>query len=147
MSLLLVLAAAAQHPCVATDFKLPPPFSAWTKARAPAGSMLVGTAYRLELGPSPRSEASKAVDADGSFNGFAPLRIDRAGRYGVALSHAAWIDVTRGKEAALRSIAHGHGPACSTIRKVVDFDLSAGTYLVQIGNSPAAEVKVMIVRR
>jgi hypothetical protein len=46
-------------------------------------------------------------------------------------------------DAALRSVEHGHGPACSGIRKIVWFSLPAGLATVQISNAPGETVRVM----
>ncbi len=58
----------------------------------------------------------------------------------------AWIDVVRdGKP--LESIAHGHGPACSGIRKIVDFALQPGRYLVSIDGNEAPEVSILVAAK
>ena len=139
----IILDAAAATSCAATDQALPAPLQAWATPRG-ASALAPGRAASLMLGPQPVAGERPASRA---FSGHFPLRIAQAGRYGIAFSHAAWIDVTRGKEPALVSVAHGHGPACSSIRKIVDFDLRPGNYRVQFTNSPAANVRAMVVRR
>ena len=47
--------------------------------------------------------------------------------------------------AALPSVHHGHGPACTPIRKLVDWDLKPGRYLLQLTGEPAT-VQVQIVK-
>ena len=44
------------------------------------------------------------------------------------------------------STAHGHGPACSTIRKMVDFSLQPGRYVLQISANAEAEISVLVTR-
>lgn len=44
------------------------------------------------------------------------------------------------------SVAHGHGPACSTIRKTVDFDLKPGRYLLQVARSRTEAIRIMVSR-
>jgi hypothetical protein len=44
----------------------------------------------------------------------------------------------------LTSIAHGHGPDCSGIRKMVDFRLEAGSYVLQIVGNGAPTVRVLV---
>lgn len=142
----LIFAAAAATPqCAAMDQGLPNELSAWTKASPASAPLVPGVAYTLPLRPSPVPE-SKAANA-GTFGGFVPLKITQAGSYGVALSDRGWIDLTLGKEPALKSTNHGHGPPCSTIRKIVNFDLKRGNYMLQITDSPAANVKVLVIRR
>ncbi len=45
----------------------------------------------------------------------------------------------------VRSTAHGHGPDCTGIGKMVDFPLQPGDYLVQFSESltPASEIMVV----
>ncbi|HTU11102.1 MAG TPA: homogentisate 1,2-dioxygenase [Allosphingosinicella sp.] len=74
------------------------------------------------------------------------LEIEQAGTYGVAIDQGAWIDVTR-DGTALRSTAHGHGPACSTIRKIVDFALEPGRYTITLSRTDAPAVRLLVVRR
>jgi homogentisate 1,2-dioxygenase len=63
----------------------------------------------------------------------------------VALGSGAWIDVLKGK-AAMASVAHGHGPDCSGIRKMVDFRLSPGRYTLQIAANGEQTLPLMIAR-
>lgn len=81
--------------------------------------------------------------ADGTYGGLALLRIEADGTYRVALGSAAWIDIARDGE-TISSTAHGHGPACSGVRKIVDFALTRGTYLVQIAGAPSASLEIMV---
>lgn len=74
------------------------------------------------------------------------LEIEQAGTYGVALDTGAWIDVAQ-SGTALRSTAHGHGPACSTIRKIVDFALQPGRYTITLSRTQAANVRLLVIRR
>lgn len=143
----LIFAAAATatgQQCSAFDQTLPKELSAWTEAK-PADAFVPGQAYTLSLRPSPVPESTTAKT--GTFGGFVPLMILKPGSYGIALSDRGWIDVTRGKEPAIKSTGHGHGPPCSTIRKIVNFDLTAGTYMLQVSDSPVASVKVLVVKR
>lgn len=77
-----------------------------------------------------------------SYGGLFTLSVKTAARVGVGLSEPAWVDIVTGDQ-AVPSIAHGHGPECSGIRKIVWFDLPAGVHLLQIADSPAREVRVM----
>lgn len=49
--------------------------------------------------------------------------------------------------AAQPAAAHGHGPACSGIRKMVEYDVTPGRYLVQIVNAPELSIRAMAVLR
>lgn len=80
-----------------------------------------------------------------SQGGLAMFQVTRAGTYRVALGSAAWIDVVRAGK-SLPSSAHGHGPACTGIRKIVDFRLTPGRYVLQLSGSAAATLPVLIAR-
>jgi hypothetical protein len=73
------------------------------------------------------------------------FKVERAGTYRIALASAAWIDVLRGKT-AVESSSHGHGPDCSGIRKMVDFPLQPGRYVIQIAANGAQVLPFMILR-
>ena len=49
--------------------------------------------------------------------------------------------------ATVVSTAHGHGPPCSGIRKVVDFTLTPGRYVVQLTTGGDPVVGVIAFRR
>ena len=73
-----------------------------------------------------------------SSTGVSPSsRSDRIGN--------AWVDVVRAGR-ALASSAHGHGPACTGIRKIVDFRLQPGRYVLQVSGGTSASVPVLIAR-
>lgn len=80
-----------------------------------------------------------------SNGGIFTFNVPTAGRYRIALGAGAWIDVLKGAVPAA-SVAHAHGPACSTIRKMVDFKLQPGRYLLQIAGSSAATLPMMVSR-
>jgi hypothetical protein len=78
--------------------------------------------------------------------GLLSFRIDRAGTYRIGLGAGAWIDVVKDGK-TLESTAHGPGPACSGIRKVVDFPLQPGLYILQISASPSDQIGVILTPR
>lgn len=80
------------------------------------------------------------------FGGMIPIVVEKPGRLVVALDAGAWIDLVR-DGAAVKSATHGHGPACSGIRKMVEFDVTRGRYLLQIVNAPTASIHAMAVLR
>lgn len=80
------------------------------------------------------------------FGGIIPIDVKRAGRLVVALDAGAWIDLVR-DGAIVKSMTHGHGPACSGIRKMVEFDVTQGRYQLQIVNAPTASIHAMAVLR
>lgn len=74
-----------------------------------------------------------------------PLRITEAGRYGIAADGKIWIDI-RANAAPLASVGHGHGPACSGIRKIVWFTLAVGTYELALSKAEATSARLLFVR-
>ncbi len=73
------------------------------------------------------------------------LHVVRAGIYRIALGASASIDVIgHGSPAtAINAVAQAPGPQCSVVRKIVDVQLEAGDYLVQLSN--ASEVRILIM--
>lgn len=80
-----------------------------------------------------------------SYGGVFAFTVAAPGRYRIALGSGAWIDVlANGKPAT--SVAHGHGPACTGIRKMVDFDLAAGHYVLQVAGNGTANLPLMVAK-
>ncbi len=129
--------------CKATDASLPTGLLGWVK---PGDEFVPGKAVELD---TIDAAALKGLPA-GSKPGKAAMigfKVETAGIYGVALDQAGWIDVLPGTGggAALASVKHGHGPECSTIRKIVRFDLKPGLYRLYVSGLPGAKVKAMLV--
>lgn len=158
--LCLGTAAAAQEPaqqqpaCTAVA-PLPAELAAWTSPAALAASadrngraaLAIGQAARLTLLPTPQVRYRPSPEKPGgsvSYGGIVAFRVDRAGTYRVALSSGAWIDVVRGG-ASVTSVAHGRGPDCTGVRKMVDFPLSPGRYQLQIAANGEPAITAMIV--
>ena len=80
------------------------------------------------------------------FGGMIPIDVKKPGRLTVALDAGAWIDLVH-DGVVVKSTTHGHGPACSGIRKMVEFDVTQGRYLLQIVNAPTASIHAMAVLR
>ena len=80
------------------------------------------------------------------FGGMIPIDVKRDGRLLIALDAGAWIDLVR-DGTRVKSVGHRHGPACSGIRKMVEFDVTQGRYLLQIVNAPAASIRAMALVR
>lgn len=102
------------------------------------GTLLATRTVRYALAPS-------KPGASTSFGGLYLFSVAEAGRYRVALGRAAWIDVVKDGKASV-STAHGHGPDCSNIRKMVDFALEPGDYLLQISGSPEGSMPLLVTR-
>lgn len=73
------------------------------------------------------------------------VRVGEAGDYQVSLGSGAWVEMVSG-ETALVSSAHAPGPACTSLRKTVVFQLKPGTYLLEITGNGEASLPLMVSR-
>lgn len=158
LSVALAPAALAQSPapqpsCPATPAKLPAEFASWARPVAVAAGtaapvpVAVGRAMQVTLRPTAQVRYARPPEKPGAPNGHGgmlALDVARPGTYRVGLSAPAWIDVVRDGK-AIASTAHGHGPDCSGIRKLVSFPLQPGRYLIQFAGNPAPQVTAIIV--
>lgn len=144
-------APAAPDPC-ANAPRLAEPWTSWSQSgHATAGGTLA-SAPRLILGKPvtatlrPGSQVQFVVppgkNAPKSHAGLFTLTVKDQARIGIALSEGGWVDVATGT-AAIPSIAHGHGEACSGIRKIVWFALPPGLHTVQIASAPGRTIRIM----
>jgi hypothetical protein len=123
----LALSLATQT-CKSYDTALPAPLSGWTRS-----GRGLDTGHAVTLARS--GDAIRTT-----------IRIRKAGTFGIALSEPGWIDVAPMRGKPLESVAHGHGPNCSTIRKVVRYKLKPGTYRVTVNKLKATRARLMLVR-
>jgi hypothetical protein len=145
--------------CTATDSSLPAELAGWTHritlaaAARPASlsqaKVAAATAYTVALAST--SGVAYLVPpqkpgASDSYGGMVAFTAARAGTYLVALGAGAWVDML-GATKPVASIAHGHGPACSTIGKIVDFPLEPGRYTIQLAGSRDPSLAVLVARR
>lgn len=140
--ILLVLAAAAADTPQPVCIRMEPVagFEGWGH---PAGSTLaVGSEAMLALKPATSVDFKPALARpakDGTFGGYFPIDVVKAGRYRIGLSQGAWIDLVQ-KGERLKSADHAHGPACSGIAKIVAFDLQPGRYWLQLSEAKEASI-------
>lgn len=134
----------------------PAEFAAWSAVRPLAAAVTAGDAQGAvlplgaarEIGLLPVGELRYAVqpvrpDEGTVHGGLVAFDVRRRGVYRVALGSGVWIEVVSGTRAR-QSVGHGHGPECSGIRKIVDFELAPGRYLLQLSASKEALVTAMI---
>lgn len=138
---------SATPKCAAIDADLPRDLVAWRDRHSSAKRPLtIGLAATLELRPIAGVRYAAVPEksgAAGTFGTAITLEIASRGTYRVALSDAAWIDVVEaGKRVA--STEHGHGPACSSIRKVVAFPLSPGRHTLHLSGSTKDRIGVLV---
>ena len=148
------LAAAQDTPpapaCQAIDAALPASLAAWRSPAPVSGALRPGAAVQVALRPIAELQAAIAPHParDGGATTGARLDLDVAtpGTYQIALDQAAWIDLVQ-SGAALRSAGFGHGPACSSIHKTVNFALSPGRYVIQLSGTTAASARLLVIPR
>jgi len=147
-------------PKAACTAKLPPPadMASWSAPDARAAATEEAGVARAALIPgkavtarfAPVSEVHYRVppekaDGPSTYGGLYSLKIVEPGVYRIASSAAPWMDVFVGKT-PVTSIAHGHGPECTGIGKMVDFPLQPGDYLVQFSESLQPATEIMVVK-
>ncbi len=128
----------------------PPPagLEAWKRiTAATTGPIAIGARTGMKLAPAATTRfvlTPERKPAEGSLAGVYHVAVTTPGTYRIALDGGAWIDLLR-NGAPLKSIGHSEGPACSGIRKIVDFALVPGDYVLQLSNARAAAMTVLIV--
>lgn len=148
--------AAAEEPVCTAAVAPPAELAGWTRM-APvtagasaddASTIRVGRGARATLLTmaklQPAATLGKASPA-GTSGGLFAFTVDREGRYRVAAGAGAWLDVVHDGQ-PVASVAHKHGPACSGIRKMVDFQLQPGRYLLQVADAPAPTIGLLVAR-
>ena len=122
--------------------------SAGRENRSGRVQLAIGQAASLELLRTPEVHYPLRPEKPGgsvSYGGLARIDVRVAGTYRVALGSAAWIDLVQGRK-AIPSTAHGHGPDCTGIRKMVDFRLMPGRYTLQIAANGEPQTTVLVAR-
>lgn len=143
--------SAEVQPCGGAQ-NLAEPWTSWTQSGEAVAGGDAATAPRLILGKPVTATLRPGdyvhfpvipgKDAGKGHGGLFSLALKTPTRIGIALSDEAWVDVVKGA-ALMSSVEHSHGPACSNIRKIVWFVLSAGLHHVQISNAPEATIRIM----
>lgn len=125
-----------------------PMTAAGTDGQASRARLAVGSAARLTLLPTPDVRYPHRPEKPGgsvSYGGLVRIDVPTAGTYRVALGSAAWVDLVQGGTAAA-SVNHGHGPDCTGIRKMVDYQLQPGRYTLQISANGEQVITVLVAR-
>ncbi len=149
----------AHASCAAIDASLPagledwnggaPATSAANAADLSAAALTLGQGYAATLKKTPEIAFPVQPEKPGgsvAHAGLFAFNIETAGDYGVAIATPAWIDVIAdGKPAATKSF--GHGPECTSIRKMVVFTLQPGPHTLQISGNPGDTLKLMVAPR
>jgi hypothetical protein len=80
-----------------------------------------------------------------SYGGLVGITVREAGTYRVAIGSGAWLEMVRDGQ-ALVSTAHSPGPACTGVRKMVDFALVPGSYLLEISGNGTPTLPLLVTR-
>lgn len=161
----LIAGAEAQTPaqpapqCGAIDQSLGDGLEAWrSKADMSAASsaselakaeLKVGAAAKVALLSTPKVEYPAPPEKPGgsvSHGGLLAFTVSEPGTYRVALSTPAWVEVVKDGK-TVQSGAFGHGPECSSIRKIVEFPLTAGAHVLELAANADKTTDVLIVRK
>lgn len=118
--------APSQPQCAAIDASLPDTLAGWSTT---------GTGMALDRAFRVSATGGEAVVA---------FRVTTPGRYRVALDQPGWIDLLRDGK-SIESVGHGHGPDCTTIRKIVDFDLAPGQHSIKLTKLVKPQARLMLI--
>jgi hypothetical protein len=166
IAILLPLPALAQESakpaasaCVAMDAKLPADLGDWNgkaplaSATGPAdiakSAVALGKGYEASLLSTPKISYVVQPEKPGgsaSHGGLFAFTVETAGAYTVALQSAAWIDVIENGK-AVTPTSFGHGPECTSIRKMVVFPLQPGRHMLQVSANAEPKMKLMIAKK
>lgn len=167
LGLALVMAAPAMAQqaahtapvCAAMDTALPPGLADWN-GKAPLATatgdtdiakaaIRLGKGYEASLLNTPKVAFSVQPEKPGgsvAHAGLFAFTVETAGAYTVALSTPAWIDVLENGK-AVEPTSFGHGPECTTIRKMVVFPLQPGKHVLQVSGNAAPAMKLMVAKK
>ncbi len=136
----------------------PPALSGWTGKQditaaakedaLSSAALTVGRGANVTLHPTREVTYINQPDKPGgsvAHGGLLAVNIAGAGTYQINLSSGAWIDLVRDGKNVL-STAHAPGPACTGIRKTVQFPLEPGHYVLQISANADPTIAVMVSR-
>ena len=149
--------SVAAPKCPEDAVPLPAELAAWThpvplvaatgQVELRKAKLAVGQAVLALMQATPTvTYSARPADPGGkvSKGGLFQLAIKHAGIYRVAISDHSWIDVVSHGKPVLSS-RHGAGPACSGIRKMVDYPLKAGTYTLQLSAGDQDKLGILVV--
>ena len=169
LSLVILIAGALAAPaqaqlgqdaCVGvSDSNLPPAFAAWARPATGLDAAVTAAGRLPELEPDrplalrlrPMAEVTlpnppgQLRAGEAAHGGLVAVRVPTQGTWRIAAAGPVWIDVV-GPSGAVASTAHGRMAPCTSIRKVVEFPLPAGTWLVQLNGNPGPDLRLMLSR-
>ena len=108
-----------------------PPTGVTLALRAPAEAKL----------PSPPERAPK----EGTFAGFASFKnAPKAGLYTISLSSDGWVDVVQNGQ-FLKPRATSGATDCDGIRKILKFELSEGSFVLQVSGAKEDSISIAVL--
>lgn len=152
-------ADAPEPMCYVTDKDLPPGLEDW-KGTAPIttatgaehlahASLTLGKGYQATLLNTPKVAMPVQPEKPGgsvAHAGLFAFTVETEGLYTVALGTAAWIDVLEDGK-SLEPKSFGHGPKCTSIRKMVVFPLKPGVHTLQVSANADPLLKLMVAKQ
>lgn len=146
LTLIAALAVQSSSACPAVATPLPAELAGWSRV---GPRLEPGQAFETNTidpaAPSPIKQMPAPQRRPGRFLTFM-FTVKTAGPHRIALDQPGWIDVRPvSGPTPLTSIGNGHGPTCSTIRKLVAFDLKAQAYYLDLTGLARPRVRVMLV--
>jgi hypothetical protein len=91
--------------------------------------------------PSPPERAPK----EGTFAGFASFKnAPKAGLYTISLSSGGWVDVVQNGQ-FLKPRATSGATDCDGIRKTLKFELSAGSFVLQVSGAREESISIAVL--
>ncbi len=143
--------------CTAMDAALPPGIADWNGGAMLATGAAADSAASVQLDKGyaatlkQKAHVAFAVEPEKpggsvSYSGLFAFDAPEAGNYVIALGTAAWIDVVEDGK-ALEPLSFGHGPACTTIRKMVVYGLKPGRHLLQIAGNGGPSAKLLVAKQ
>lgn len=111
-------------------------------------TLAINKASLVSLHPTPKVQyVARPVNEGGtvSYGGLFQITLKESGLFRVVLANASWIDLIKDSKGA-QSVAHAHGPDHSGIRKMVDYNLEAGTYTLQLSAGADSTSAVLITK-
>ena len=145
--------------CYVTDKDLPPGLEDW-KGTAPVAtatsaehvahaSLTLGKGYLASLLNTPKVAMPVQPEKPGgsvAHAGLFSFTVETEGLYTIALSTAAWIDVLEDGK-SLEPKSFGHGPKCTSIRKMVVFPMKPGVHALQVSANAEPQMKIMFAKQ
>ncbi|HTN15113.1 MAG TPA: hypothetical protein VL094_09930 [Sphingomonadaceae bacterium] len=137
-----------QPPKCEAPVPVPAEWAGW-ESPSPApqdGAIAAGTAWRFTLAPVeqvPLTGFDGKELPEGSMGAVLTFTAPVEGTYLITVGDPMWIDVI-GPDGVVESSAHGHGPDCSGIGKIVYFPLKPGAYRLELSAAQVDTSRLMI---